>query len=172
MTAIDTLPARAKRPPNLKPYKRTAIVFGVGAVSGLVALALNPPQLDLLFRQPLVIQLHVYAAVSTFVLGAVILLARKGRAFHIRAGWSWVVLMAVTAGASLFITGLNGDWWSWIHILSGGTLLTLPFAIMAAKKRNIVAHRAQMASLYVGGMIIAGGFTFVPGRLMWNIFFG
>jgi uncharacterized membrane protein len=33
-------------------------------------------------------------------------------------------------------------------------------------------HRFAMVSLYVGGILIAGAFTFVPGRLMYRVFFG
>jgi uncharacterized membrane protein len=29
-----------------------------------------------------------------------------------------------------------------------------------------------MGALFVGGLVIAGGFTFLPGRLMWAVFFG
>jgi uncharacterized membrane protein len=29
-----------------------------------------------------------------------------------------------------------------------------------------------MAGLFLGGLIIAGVLTFIPGRLMWRLFFG
>ena len=29
-----------------------------------------------------------------------------------------------------------------------------------------------MTSMFVGGLIVAGAFTFLPGRLMWAVFFG
>ena len=175
MTVVDAIPAKPKRParpPNLKPYKRTAMVVGVAAAALTVAAIASRPNWEMLGAESGAVKAHLAAAVGAFVLGAVILLARKGRAFHIMAGWIWVTLMAITAFVSLFITGLNGDWWSWIQILSGTTLLALPFAVMAARKKNIAAHRLQMVWLYLGGMIIAGGFTFIPGRLMWNVFFG
>lgn len=175
MTAVDAIPAKQKRPsrpPNLKPHTRAAMVAGVAAAAVAVAVIASRPNWALLAAESGAVKAHAAAAVGAFVLGGIILLARKGRAFHITAGWIWVTLMAITAFVSLFITGINGDWWSWIHILSGTTLLALPFGVMAARKKNISSHRAQMVWLYIGGMIIAGGFTFIPGRLMWQVFFG
>jgi uncharacterized membrane protein len=29
-----------------------------------------------------------------------------------------------------------------------------------------------MTAMYLGGMVIAGAFTFVPGRLMWRVIMG
>jgi uncharacterized membrane protein len=29
-----------------------------------------------------------------------------------------------------------------------------------------------MIGVYVGGLLVAGGLTFIPGRLMWRVFFG
>jgi len=171
MTATAA-PAKPNRPLNLAPRRKAAIAAGILVAAATAYAIAGGLHLELLFAQPLVIQIHVYAALATFALGGVILLARKGRTFHIRAGWTWVLLMGTTAFASLFITGINGDWWSWIHILSGATLLNLPLAVRFARKRNLVAHSQMMTWLYVGGMIIAGGFTFIPGRLMWRIVFG
>ena len=33
-------------------------------------------------------------------------------------------------------------------------------------------HMATVIGLYVGALLIAGAFTFVPGRLMYGLFFG
>jgi len=173
MAAADAIakPKRHLRPPNLAPYKRTSVVVGLLAAAGLVALVASGPRFDLLLGISPVIQIHLAAAVTAFVLGGVLLLARKGRAFHRIAGWTWVGVMGTVAFASLFITEINDDWWSWIHILSGSTLLMLPLAVRAAKKHNLRTHRSIMFSLYIGGMLIAGGFTFLPGRLMREVFF-
>ena len=35
----------------------------------------------------------------------------------------WVLLMGTVAGSSLFLTGLNGTHYSYIHLLSGWTLI-------------------------------------------------
>ncbi len=144
-----------------------ATAAGAGAL-----LVLSRADLALFAVQPTVLQAHILAAAGAFGLGGALMMARKGRAFHRAAGWLWVALMATVAGSSLFIVGLNGDAWSWIHLLSGWTLIALPLGVIAARGRRLTAHRRTMMSLYYGGMVIAGAFTFVPGRLMWRLFFG
>ena len=134
----------------------------------------NPhaPDLALLASQSPVIQLHLLAAVGAVLIGALLMLWRKGRTFHRAGGWIWVTLMALTAGSSFFIVGLNGDKWSFIHLLSGWTAIVLPLAVWAAHRHNVQRHRAMMMGLFYGGLLIAGALNFIPGRLMWRMFFG
>ena len=117
------------------------------------------------------IQIHVVSAVSAFGVGLVLLGAPKGVRVHKTLGWAWVVSMAVTATSSFFITGLMGVHYSPIHALSAWTMLGLPFGIAAIRRRDINKHRHTMTGMFVGGMVIAGLFSFLPGRLMWEIFF-
>ena len=117
------------------------------------------------------VQIHVVAALSTFVIGLVLLCAPKGFGLHKTLGWAWVASMAVTAISSFFITGLMGSAYSPIHALSAWTMIGLPFGIAAIRRRDIQKHRHTMTGMFVGGMVIAGLFSFLPGRLMWEIFF-
>ena len=139
-----------------------------------IVLHATPHGLDvpLLLAQPMVLKVHMLAAITSVGVGAIILWARKGRTFHRTLGWIWAGLMAVTAGASLFIVGLNGDAWSLIHLLSGWTLVSLPIAVWAARKHNVTLHRRTMTGVFWGASIVAGAFTFLPGRLMWTLFMG
>ena len=118
------------------------------------------------------IQFHVLAAVSAFGVGLVMLVLPKGTGLHKTLGWGWVLVMAATAISSFFITGLNGDFWSIIHLLSGWTVVALPMAIYAIRNGNVAAHRRTMLGLYLGGLLIAGALAFIPGRLMYMMFFG
>jgi uncharacterized membrane protein len=136
------------------------------------ALQPHAPDLALLTRQPTVIQVHLYAALLAVMLGAVMMLARKGRTFHRAAGWIWVTLILLVAGSSLFITGLNGDKWSFIHLLAGWTIIAAPIGLIAARRHKVKQHRRTMMGLFYGGVLIAGAFAFSPGRLMWNLFLG
>lgn len=163
-----TVQSPTRRPVALPPWVIPAAVTAIFVTVGV----LLRPNLALLADIPLVIKIHLGAAVAAFFLGVVMLSSRKGRTFHRRAGWLWVGLMAVVAGSSLFITEIFKDHWSPIHILSGLTLLGLPLAVMAARKHDVKKHRARMMGLFFGGMVVAGGFTFLPGRLMWQVFFG
>jgi uncharacterized membrane protein len=42
----------------------------------------------------------------------------------------------------------------------------VPQAYFAARRHDIKAHKSAMIGLYVGGLIIAGGFALMPGRLL------
>ncbi|MEO1324131.1 MAG: DUF2306 domain-containing protein [Pseudomonadota bacterium] len=150
------------------------VIYAV--VSGFI-LAAHPdamPQLrfsiEPLLAASIAIQIHVGGALTALVIGMFLLAAPKGMRFHRTLGWTWVFAMAVTAGSSFFITGLMGTSYSPIHALSAWTLIGLPFGIAAIRLRDIRQHRHTMTGMFVGGLIIAGLFSFLPGRLMWSIF--
>jgi uncharacterized membrane protein len=117
------------------------------------------------------IQIHAAAATASFLLGLGILFLPKGTGLHKPLGWTWVGLMTVTAVSSLFIQAIFQNSFSPIHALSAWVLISLPMGIAAVRRRNIKAHRKHMAGMFLGGMLIAGLFTFLPGRLMWDLFF-
>lgn len=148
------------------------VMGGVRLNLGGVTLRPHLPDLALIGPQPTVIKIHLFAALAAIVLGGVLMTVRKGRFFHRVAGWVWVSLMALVAGSSLFITGLNGDKWSFIHLLSGWTLLVLPIAVIAAKRHDVKRHRRTMMGLFYGGLLVAGALAFIPGRLMWSLVLG
>ncbi len=119
------------------------------------------------------IQIHAFAAMAAFVLGAVQLTAAKGTLPHRTVGWFWVSLMAAICISSFFIHTIR-LWgpWSPIHLLSIFTLATLPVAVWRAHRHDVARHRNAMISLYLGALVIAGLFTFWPGRIMHAVVFG
>lgn len=125
------------------------------------------------FEASLAIQIHMIAAVAAFFLGAAVLWKRKGNATHKQLGKVWVLLMLVTSFTAFFIHEIRlwGDY-SPIHILAVITPISMAFAIYSARKGNIHAHLTTMKAAYIGGMVIAGGFTFFPGRLSYRMLFG
>lgn len=135
-------------------------------------MSLHAPNWAVWARVPAVLHLHVYAALAALLIGTVILLRPKGSGSHKALGWTWAAAMGTTAVSSLFITGLNGNFYSLVHLLSGWTIIALPMAIFAIRNRKVETHRRAMTGLFVGGLIVAGAFTFVPGRLMFETFFG
>ena len=149
---------------------------GLRSVGAEVAAGRVQPHLPdaaLWFSQSVAIQLHVYAAVTAFVIGLVMLARVKGDRLHRIIGWAWVMAMFVTAASSLFIMEINRGFYSFIHLISGWTLIALPMAIYAIRvKRNVTWHRQMMVGLFAGGMLIAGSLTLLPGRLMWRLFLG
>jgi uncharacterized membrane protein len=141
-------------------------------VGRLSNVSLHAPNWALWAGVPLVVHMHVYGALTALVIGTIILLRPKGRGLHKALGWFWVIAMAIAALSSLFITGANGDHWSVIHLLSGWTIIGLPMAVWAIRNRKVKAHRRAMTGMFVGGLIVAGALTFIPGRLMFETFFG
>lgn len=119
------------------------------------------------------IQLHVATAVLAFLLGGVVLFRTKGDRAHRMAGKVWVVLMLAVALTSFFIHTIRlvGPW-SPIHLLSIITLWSLYSGVRAVRRKRISEHRRTMQSLYLGALVIAGGFSFLPGRIMHEVFFG
>lgn len=119
------------------------------------------------------IQAHAFAAMTAFALGIVQLSAPKGTLPHRTIGWIWVALMVVVAASSFFIHQLRlfGPF-SPIHLLSIFTLVVLPLAVLAARRHAVGRHRVAMASIFVGALVVAGLFTFAPGRIMHAVAFG
>ena len=120
-----------------------------------------------------VIQLHAFAAMAAFVLGLVQFAAPKGTLPHRTIGWIWVALLAIIAISSFWIHTIR-LWgpFSPIHLLSIMTLITLPLAVYAAHRHKVGAHKRAMISIFLGALVIAGLFTFVPGRVMHAVAFG
>jgi uncharacterized membrane protein len=149
-----------------------AVAVGVGLALAAASTVAHSPDWALLARQPPVVQLHIAAALLALLLGTVQLVGIKGTGLHRLIGWSWVIAMLTVAVSSLFIRQINPGAFSWIHLLSGWTLIAVPMAIFAIRKGRIGSHASGMTWTFVGGLIVAGAFTFLPGRLMWEVFFG
>ncbi len=155
---------------------------GVGAAVLIAALAspstlalaerLHAPDFSKIAAAPPVIQVHLTAALTALVIGAVLMLRVKGTTLHKLLGWTWVIAMGTTAVSSLFIQTINPGHFSFIHLLSGWTIVGLPGAVYAIKRGKVAAHRRAMTGMFVGGLLIAGLFTFLPGRLLWTVFLG
>jgi uncharacterized membrane protein len=120
-----------------------------------------------------VIQVHAFAAMSAFALGLVQFAAPKGTLPHRTIGWIWVALMATIAVSSFWIHSIRlvGPF-SPIHLISIFVLVMLPLGVLAAHRHDVPHHRKRMIGLFVGGLVIAGLFTFVPGRIMHAVAFG
>jgi uncharacterized membrane protein len=120
-----------------------------------------------------VIRVHALAAMGAFALGLVQFAAPKGTLRHRTIGWIWVALMATIAISSFWIHEIRilGPF-SPIHFLSIFTLVTLPFAVLQAHRHQVPQHRKAMISIFVGALLIAGAFTFLPGRIMHTVAVG
>lgn len=145
---------------------------GVLAGGGAGALGLRAPRLDLIAQASAAIQVHLASALAAFLIGAVLLLGAKGTLSHRALGWAWAGAMGATAVSSFFIHQVIPGGLSLIHALSGWVVVALPVALYAARRHKVQLHRRSMTGLYFGGMFLAGGLAFLPGRLLGQVFFG
>lgn len=126
-----------------------------------------------LLDAPLAVQFHVATVMPAAILGAFIFLRPKGTAIHRLLGKIWVMLMVSTSISTFFIHELRMFCgFSPIHLLSAFTIYGCLQSIYFARRGDIRRHMRIMQSVYLGGIVIAGGFTFVPGRLMNKVTFG
>lgn len=119
---------------------------------------------------PLALAIHVGTVIPALFLGAAVLLMRKGTRLHRVLGRIWGSLMMVTSLASFWLQGFIGTIGP-IHILSAITLYSIPRAIYCARTGDLEGHRRAMTGPYIG-LVLAGLFAFLPGRVLGQIAFG
>lgn len=118
---------------------------------------------------------HLAIILPAFILGSILIFMRKGSPLHKILGRSYLLLMLATGIITLFMSAKVGPvflgHFGFIHLISLYTLYLVPAAYIAARRGNINKHKTHMISLYVGGILIAGIFAFVPGRMLHGLFF-
>lgn len=128
-----------------------------------------------LFEAPWFLQVHAIAAMAGFVLGAIQLIAPKGTLPHKVIGVIWLVLLALVAGTSwMTIWMFEIIRFSPIHILSAITTWGLIGGIrhLFQTGENFKKHAGPFRAIFIFGLLIAGVFTFMPGRIMHEVVFG
>ena len=119
---------------------------------------------------------HLIAVSPCLIIGAyLIYTSTKGSKNHKNLGWIYMILMFFQAVVSMFMEARVGpqflNHFGWIHLLSILTLYTVPKSIYCIKKGDIKGHSRSMIILFWAGLIVAGGFTLVPGRYLHDVFF-
>lgn len=108
--------------------------------------------------------LHAALALFCLLLGAAVLLRRKGTASHKLLGRIWVAAMVGVAVSSFWIFEIRrGAGPSWIHLLSIWTLISLALAVWFIRRGNVRAHKAFMVGTFLG-LAGAGLGAMAPGR--------
>ncbi len=133
--------------------------------------------LDPVWTTTLPIKIHLATVLPAFAIGTYqIFVSQKGAPLHRALGYVYLTLMSITAVTTLFIHSVmpNGPFFGFspIHLFVPLTLFSVVGALRGAWTHNVRMHQRSMIGLYVGGLLIAGGLTFLPGRLMYQIFFG
>jgi uncharacterized membrane protein len=114
--------------------------------------------------------IHLATIVPAIPLGGYVLWGRKGGLRHRLLGRIWAGMMMVSAISTFWLQSLDGGF-SFIHLLSILTLVSIPVAIFNARRGNIRAHRNGMRGVYFG-LIAAGLMAVLPGRLLNQLLLG
>ncbi|MBA3670192.1 MAG: DUF2306 domain-containing protein [Sphingomonas sp.] len=178
MTATSALTAFAltRQKMDFPPAARIAMASAAG---GLFALSLyvfmrwflgySPPTP---WVRDAALAMHLVTVIPALPLGAYVLLSKKGGSRHKLLGKIWLGLMLTTAIATLFIRNINHGQFSWIHLFTLLTFIAIPQAIISARQGKIEQHKKHLRNFFLGSLVIAGAFTFIPGRTMWQWAFG
>jgi uncharacterized membrane protein len=120
--------------------------------------------------------LHLGTLAPAFILGTYLLINLKGTPAHRLLGKLYMGLMLFPATVTLFMEAQVGplflNHFGYLHLLSFLVLRTVLFAYIAARRGNVKAHKRHMIGMYIGALLLAGGFTLMPGRLMHMWLFG
>lgn len=120
--------------------------------------------------------LHLGSVVPAFLIGTYLLIRRKGTPVHRMLGRVFMTLMLFTSLVSLFMEARVGptlfNHFGFIHFFSLLVLYSVPRAYFAIRAHDIREHRSLMISVYAGGLVIAGSFALLPGRLIYETLFG
>ena len=128
--------------------------------------------LALVTEAPLAIKIHLARVLPAFAIGTwLIFFSTKGAWWHRRLGAVYLALMTVTAVTTFFIRSINSGGLSPIHLFIPLTFFGVFGALWHITHGNIRGHRNAMLGLYIGGLLIAGGLTLLPGRLLHRVFF-
>ena len=130
------------------------------------------PDVSPLWTMPFSVQIHVVSVALAFFAGLTIFALPKGTGFHRILGWTFVVAMIGAAATSImmiadFNTGVN-----FLHIFTIVTAVSLTLGLRAIWRGDVRSHAYNMIGLFIGGLLVAGAFSFIPGRLMWRMLFG
>ncbi|MFT5112050.1 MAG: putative membrane protein [Parasphingorhabdus sp.] len=116
------------------------------------------------------VYLHLGSILPAFIIGTYLLLNRKGTPLHKLLGKIYMLLMLFTAIVTLFMSAGIGPTWlnhfGFIHLFSLLVLYSVPSAYFAARTGKLKQHRINMIGVYTGGILVAGAFTLMPGRLI------
>ena len=117
--------------------------------------------------------MHAILAFVAIALGGLQFALPKGGLRHRVIGGMFTAAMFVVAISAVWIHELR-LWgpWSPIHLLIPFTLFSLWAGIRAVRAGQIQKHKRYMISLYVGALIVTGGFTLLPGRALHAVLFG
>jgi uncharacterized membrane protein len=110
---------------------------------------------------------HVVAAFTGVLLGAHQVWRRPhGDTRHRVLGRVWVAVLLWTAVTSFWIRDINDGAFSWLHVLSVVTLVTVTLGVVNARRGRIAAHRGNMVGSWLGAVGAMLAAVAVPARMI------
>lgn len=128
---------------------------------------------------PVMVQVHLISMMLVLAITGPMLLMAKGTHGHRVAGRVWAGLMfgnailtlMFNAGSARFGGVFVGDI-SPIHAISVLVAVSVPSAILKARRHDRAGHEGNIRGLVIGSLLTAGLFTFPFGRTLGNWLFG
>jgi uncharacterized membrane protein len=115
---------------------------------------------------------HTLTASFALILGPFVFTPKRRGKLHKTLGYCWITSLCVAACSSFFVHEIRlAGPFSPIHILSVVTLIGLARGLLYIRQGNVKAHQRTMLSLYWLGVLAAGIFTMLPGRIMNDVLF-
>ncbi len=148
---------------------RSAVVFLL-TVAALGNMAFSGLKVPGPFRNAAVI-VHLGTVLLALPLGIAQLVLPKGTLRHRAMGYLWCALMTITAIVSFTVHTINPGGFDPIHIFSVVTLISTPMIIYFGRTGRVAQHQRVVLNLMVGALVIAGLFTFLPGRALGQLVF-
>jgi len=114
--------------------------------------------------------IHLATICPRIFIGAWLLAQPKGNKSHKSLGLIYMLLMVFSCLVSLGMPAKVGPQlllhFGFIHVLSVVALVSVVIAFKAIRQGNVKVHKRAMIGLYIGGILVAGSFTLMPGRLL------
>lgn len=122
-----------------------------------------------ILQAPGLIQFHACVAMVALILGPIAIHRKRRDRLHKVIGYVWVLAMLAVAISALFIPSFDlalvghlGP----IHLLALLALFSVAQGMLAIWRRDLRTHERAMSGLYYQGLLIAGLFNFLPGRVV------
>jgi uncharacterized membrane protein len=120
-----------------------------------------------LLRAGPLVAAHIAVSLCALGLGVFVLSRRKGGTTHRRLGRSWVVVMLGVAISGMAIEPLR---FSAAHGAALLVFVTVPLAILKARRGDLRGHRRAVAHMLIA-LVIVGLLALMPGQLLHQVFF-
>jgi len=169
---VKPKPERKYRESTKMRILGASVIVGLALLTILIVTQVISPRFDVVRHMTLPVRVHAASAIFALLLGGMIFVLPKGRTLHITMGSLWVASMIAVSISALFIKQIFTGHFSPIHLFVPLTAYGLYKGLTALMRGEGKRHGRRMTSLFLGALMLAGALTFLPGRSMWQMFFG